>query len=432
MSLEVGLAPVKEHDLIYIKFTDDFQSFIDISLITLVIYGSTEVYYALFQPKNEINLSILWLLTVLIYGLMTLSKITLNYMRSDEGSLCIIFAGLSFIVSLLLQLGDKKLFDLDLKSVYSNLTQNFNDLFDNYTKQFKNEDSNASVTATTTQSTYHNHLLYSCLLALLSGYIGALFVFPSLRLAKLHLLCMKYSAESRLKKAALYINFLFPLFISILWFQIAPQENDNTKKASKFAHYLFHSSSLKFFLIILFFITRTVFYRTYAQTYLNTAYEQAIILRKRTMKLTNVQFQSTIISIYKYYGVVANQYMIPMFMLLFLTLMMKTLGDLTWCDFDVCERFNQNIISYLQYYSIVSNDTDQQSARQSFQIFKQFEINTFNATNASYISFRNVFTSAILRSLIGYLTFWTCFTSFMVSCIGLLYYQYMDRSAVQE
>ena len=111
--------------------------------------------------------------------------------------------------------------------------------------------------------------------------------------------------------------------------------------------------------------------------------------------------------------------------------MMKTLGDLTWCDLDVCENVNTHIVSYLKHYSLVTNQ-DQQAARQSFQLFKHFESSTFNATASTYMSFRSVFTSLILRSLIGYLTFWTCFTSFMVSCVGLLYYQYMDRSVIQE
>lgn len=303
VSLEVGVAQVNETDLVYIKFADDFQSFIDVSLITLFIYATTEVYYALFQPTNEINLSILWLATILTYGLVTLSKITLNYMRSDEGSLVIIFAGLSFIVSLILQLTDKKLFDLNLKDAYTNLTQNFNELYKNYTNIFANaaDSSNISTADNNNNSSsryYNNQLLYSCLVALLSGYIGALLVFPCLRLAKLHLLCLKNSSQSRFKTAALYVNFLFPLFISMLWFKV-PQPSETEKKSTKLMLYIFQSSSLKFSLIIVYFIIRTIFYRIYAQTYLNTALEQAALLRKRTMKLTNVKFQSTIISIYK-------------------------------------------------------------------------------------------------------------------------------------
>ena len=300
VSLEVGLAQVKEQDLIYIKFTDDFQSFIDVSLITLFIYASTEVYYALFQPTNEINLSILWLGTILAYGLLTLTRITYNYMRTDEGSLVVIFAGLSFIVSLLLQLADKKLFDLNLKAAYSNLTENFNELYENYTNLVLREDVGQSQKQNINY--YNNQLLYSMLLALISGFIGALLVFPSLRLAKLHLLCLKSSLDSRVKTAALYVNFLFPLFISILWFKVpkpAASEENEGRKAAKLAFYIFQSSSLKFFLIIIFFTIRVMFYRFYAQTYLNTAYEQAALLRKRTVKLTNVQFQNTIISIYK-------------------------------------------------------------------------------------------------------------------------------------
>jgi hypothetical protein len=221
-------------------------------------------------------------------------------MRTDEGSLVVIFSGLSFIVSLLLQLADKKLFDLNLKSAYSNLTENFNELYENYTNIVLNDDTKPNVSQKQNSINYYNNqLLYSMLLALISGYIGALLVFPSLRLAKLHLLCLKNSLDSRVKTAALYINFLFPLFISILWFKVPEPAADNERKGARLAFYIFQSSSLKFFLIIIFFVTRILFYRFYAQTYLNTAYEQAALLRKRTLKLTNVQFQNSIISIYK-------------------------------------------------------------------------------------------------------------------------------------
>lgn len=447
--------------------------------MTLAIYFTTEVYYAYFKPYDEINLSLLWCIVILFYAFITLSKITFNYIYSDEGALCVIFAGLSFIASLLIQLGDTKIFDLNLKSAYVNLTTNFNTLIANisnqtstfnHNQQFKQpievdlDQTKQNLARFNTYSS--NELMYSCLIALFSSYIGSLLAFPSLRLAKLHLLSIKYASDSLFKRVFLYINFFLPLIISICWFKVNIQEiivkstptgepfigplnvNEVSSEEDKVAFnklnqqfyrnflFIFKSSTLKLVLIITFVLMRLILYRHYAQSYLNIAYEQAAIIRKKTTKLTNVQYQSTIISIYKYYGVVANQYMIPIFMILFLALLMKTLGDLQWCDLNVCENLNNKIVSFLQYYSIVSNGTldasgAQQNSRPSMQIFKNLESNAFNITS-SYVSFKSVFTSFVLRSLIGYLTFWTCLSSFLISCIGLMYYQYMDRSVVNE
>jgi hypothetical protein len=83
--IELAMAPVKPYDLYYIKYADDFQSFVDISCIALFIYATTEVYIAFFKPSDEVNLSVVWCGMALCYGIMTLSTIALNYIRTEEG-----------------------------------------------------------------------------------------------------------------------------------------------------------------------------------------------------------------------------------------------------------------------------------------------------------------------------------------------------------
>ena len=83
--IELAMSPVQPYDLYYIKYADDFQSFVDISCIALFIYATTEVYIAFVKPVDEVNLSVVWCGMALAYGVLTLCSIALNYIRTEEG-----------------------------------------------------------------------------------------------------------------------------------------------------------------------------------------------------------------------------------------------------------------------------------------------------------------------------------------------------------
>ena len=85
--IDLACAEVQPHDLYYIKYTDDLQSFIDISFIALFIYASTEVYIAFVRPVDEVNLSVVWCGMALAYGFVSLGSIAVNYLKSDEGKI---------------------------------------------------------------------------------------------------------------------------------------------------------------------------------------------------------------------------------------------------------------------------------------------------------------------------------------------------------
>ena len=83
--VEVACSPVVQHDLYYLRYTEDLQSFVDISCIALFIYTTTELYYAVVRPTDEVNLSVVWCGMALLYGFTTLASIALNYTKTDEG-----------------------------------------------------------------------------------------------------------------------------------------------------------------------------------------------------------------------------------------------------------------------------------------------------------------------------------------------------------
>lgn len=471
-TIELAMSPVLPHDLYYIKYTDDFQSFVDVSCIAILIYITTEIYMAFFRPVDEINLSVVWCSMVILYGIASLSSIALNYLRTSEASLLFVFASLSFILSMLVQLADTKFFDFNLKDAFRNLTTNAFDLIQanmDYRLDLTNDatqksDSVTNKHSTTSQKIYSqlktystNDLLFTCFIATLSAFIGALLFFPAFRLARLHFLCLKYSAGSKSKRFIYYLSFLLPLMVSLCWFKTnfastikvsleSDQKSDNTsetvkqflnliktdqtnysfKKFKQHFSYCFlnilAANNLKIYLIISVFLLRVLLYRHYAQSYLNLAFELASSIRNQTAKLTNVKYMSTVSSIYQYYGVVASQYVIPLYILLFLSLLLKTLGGYTWCGNSVlCNEFVDSVAFYAT--SFRSNATS------STNILKKLETSHFNVT-LGHSALNTIFTPFVLRSLIGYFTFWTCTIWFAISCFGLLYYQYIDRQVV--
>lgn len=136
----------------------------------------------------------------------------------------------------------------------------------------------------------------------------------------------------------------------------------------------------------------------------------------------------TISSVYQYYGVVASQYVIPLFVLLFMVFMLKTLGDLSWCgEWQACNSAVDWLSTLAASIRPGNGSVSGSLAGTSTAgILRQLEANNFNVTGA-HTALNQIFTPLVFRSLIGYFTFWTCSIWFLISCFGLLYYHYIDR-----
>jgi hypothetical protein len=465
--VSIAMAPVSTNDLAFIKYTDDFQSFVDISLIAFIIYLITEMYMAFVNNNtNEINLSLVWCSMALIYGMHSLLSIAINYLRSSESSLLFVFASLSFVCSLVIQLADTKFFSFHLLDAYRNVTTSTINAISNVTLKGNESTSNNE---TLTSSRLYNHLktfstdelLFSCFIAMLSSLVGGLLVFPSFRLARLHLLCIRYSPSISIKKIFFYISFVLPLMISLCFLTVPKRssklslnstqiEDDDEKNSvvNKFLNsitptepaamtsnvtltstvswFIFSNSktillspNLVVYLVVSLVIVRFILYRFYAQAYLNLALEYATQLRKN--KCTNLQYMQTISSIYQYYGVVANQYILPCVILLFSTLLLKTTANIKWCstsgltsdsDLSICDQ-------------LINTISDTIGLPTSRTLPPTIVINKMTILN-------DIFTSYVMKSLLGYSIFWIAFSWFSISTFGLFYYQYIERMPILD
>ena len=71
----------------------------------------------------------------------------------------------------------------------------------------------------------------------------------------------------------------------------------------------------------------------YLQSYLNMGYHKLEELKQEAGKISNIDIQKLIARVFYYLCVVTLQYVTPMVMVLFLSLMYKTMGGGSWTGF---------------------------------------------------------------------------------------------------
>lgn len=172
-------------------------------------------------------------------------------------------------------------------------------------------------------------------------------------------------------------------------------------------------------------VLKLILMPTYLQSYLNIAYQRVEEQKKEAGRITNVELQKRISSIFYYLCVVTLQYVAPIIMCLYLTLMYKTLGGYTWTGFlegavqlDECSaelegtEINGQNLNYA-----VADDRDDRNILETVQTFQ-----------LSLQSLKSVFTTEVYRGLFGFATWWSCCCLFAATSLGMIYQSYFTKS----
>lgn len=85
-------------------------------------------------------------------------------------------------------------------------------------------------------------------------------------------------------------------------------------------------------LVVVAVLLRLCLMPVYLQAYLNIAYDRLEEQKKEAGRITNVELQRKIASIFYYLCVVTLQYVAPIILCLYVALMYKTLGGYRWTD----------------------------------------------------------------------------------------------------
>ena len=389
-SIELKLIPILHRDVIQVKYIDEFCSLVDFITGSIMIFLLTEIYLYIIpmvrsnsEHLNELNLSLFWCAVALLLALIVLTKFVREYLKVDEGILCIIFGALSFLLALCFQYIDEKFFDFNLKETYGNRTIVYND--DN------DEEMNY----------LDRRFIYIVMLfSFLNAYQSIILFFPAFRFGQLqYLLLMKNKNKQIFIFILTIINFILPIFTCLLWFKPIIQRVNEV-----------HLLYLRIFSISLGIILRICLFKPYIQIYLDTAFDRVKILYDQqqltTTRITNLAYQRNVTSIFLYLGVVVSQYILPAFIELILCFYLKV--------------FSSNV----SQFPITSTPP---KWLQSFDHYMLNSSNTNSSVLLTWNELRSLFNNQHISVLFSYLLFWHHTMFCLVSCGSLIYNTYIQR-----
>ncbi|XP_048507408.1 transmembrane protein 161B isoform X2 [Athalia rosae] len=407
-NLEITLesAQVSSLDVIHLKFYTEFQWLVDFSLYASMVYILTEVYNYYYPMKEEFNLSMLWCTLVLGFALKTLLSLWVQYFKGEESvgerSTCIVTGFSYLLVAMMVLIIDENTLEIGLDKAYVSFNESASAFLDN---QGLSSSGPAS------------KIVLKFFLALWCGLLGSLFTFPGLRMSRMHWDSLKYCRERKLLQLLLNISFASPFLLVILWIKPVSRDYLTIRIFSGMNGPLMTAQafeSMRLVAVVIAILLRLALMPLYLQSYLNLASQRIEDQKKEAGRITNTDLQKKIAAVFYYLCVVSLQYVAPIIICLFFTLMYKTLGGYTWkglfrdvpieeCPADQPPRAVPQIFG----------ENDDKSVIQTAQEF-----------HLALDSLKQIFTTDVFRGLLGFATWWSCFTWFATTSMGMVYQSY--------
>ncbi|XP_060523973.1 transmembrane protein 161B isoform X2 [Cylas formicarius] len=253
--------------------------------------------------------------------------------------------------------------------------------------------------------------------------LGALFTFPGLRIAKMHWDLLKYFRENRLKQILLNVSFALPFLLVVLWIKPVTKDYLTVRVFSGRGAPLMTEQSFEVARLVAIVFTmclKIALMPWYLQAYLDMAYRRTEEQKKEAGRITNIEFQKKIAAVFYYLCVVTLQYIAPIIICLFLTLMYKTLSEYQW-------NWLYSGVSGLEIL-------DQNNSASSKLNIDPFHLADNSGTISESVevfhlkleSLKAIFTASIFKGLLGFATWWCCFLYFATTSVGLIYQSYFS------
>ncbi|XP_012941495.1 transmembrane protein 161B [Aplysia californica] len=402
--LQLDQAPVEDIDLVPLQYYSEYTWLMDFSLCALIIYVLTEIYYVVSPHRIELNLSVLWCLLAIAFCLRLLASQAWIYMRTQEGGervLLVTFTFFYLVFAMGVLVVGENIIEFGLEEAYDNFS------------------GNALVFLEKQGVTSHgpmSFMTYKAVLAFLGMVIGGLLTFPGLRMAKLHLDTLKYTQGRGLLQLLLQINYILPLVVALLW--VKPIGRDLLcGKHFTYARAVIYEDQfegLRFIIILVTCALRLVLMPLFLQSHLNLAHEKVENMKKESGRIGNVELQKTVARVFYYLCVVAIQYIAPVILVLFLTFLLKTLGDFSWVSL-----FGETAV---QFFSVtpkkgmsLPNLGGENSTMGSI-------IQSASEFTSTLGEMRGIFTPVWYRGIFNYLLWWVVTVWFSSTSFGVMYY----------
>ncbi|KAJ8727319.1 hypothetical protein PYW07_001438 [Mythimna separata] len=146
------------------------------------------------------------------------------------------------------------------------------------------------------------------------------------------------------------------------------------------------------------------------QAYLDMAQRRLDVQKKEAGRITNIDLQKKIASVFYYLCVVALQYICPIIMCLYMALMYKTLGGYSWTAL----FYESDGVCAVEDKAAGVSDSVEGEGIEQFQL--------------AWENLKMVFTVDVYRGVFGFATWWCCFAWFLTTSLGLGYQTYFRIS----
>ena len=400
---QLSVYQVEDIDLVPLQYYSEYTWLMDFSLCAAIIYAMTEVYFLISPHRIELNLSLLWCLLSIAFGLRVLLSQAWVYMRTEEGGermLLVTFTFFFLVVAMgSLVMGDH-IIELGIEKGYDNFSGNALKFLENQ-----------GVTSHGPMS----FLTYRIVLSFIGMLLGGLLTFPGLRFAKLHLDTLKYSEGRLVIKFLLQVNYFLPLLGSLLYLKPLGRDLLCGKHfiSARALIYDDQFDGLRFIIILLCCVLRISLMPLFLQSHLNLAFEKVEKLKKETGRIGNVELQKMVARVFFYLCVVAIQYITPVFIVLFLTFLLKTLGDYSWVSL-----FGETAVQFF---------TSSAKPGMSIPNLGNSTLGTVVQSAADITTaigeLKGIFTPVWYRGILSYLLWWVQTVWFTTTSFGVMYYQ---------
>ncbi|XP_065334030.1 transmembrane protein 161B [Cloeon dipterum] len=371
LDLQLEKAPVSALDVVHLRYYSEYQWLFDFAIHAGFVVILSEVVQLFTGPQDEARLSVLWCLLVVAFAFKILAQLALQYFKGEESlgerSICIVAASAYLLVAMVVLILDEKRLELGLEKAYTS--------FQSGASQW------LSYQGMETQGPASKLILKLCL-AVWCSVIGALYIFPGLRMAKMHKDSLKYCEERPILRALMNFSFIAPFILVVLWIRPICRDVLVPKHFSEAAF-----ESFRLWCIMAAVALRVSLMPIYLQAYLNMAHLRLEEQKKEAGRITNKELQQKVAAVFYYLCVVALQYLAPILLILFTSLVYKTLGGLSWTGVD-----------------------------------PECPITGGGSEGLSMI-----FTTDVFRGLFGFATWWCIFTWFSSVCLGVAYQSYFGR-----
>ncbi|KPJ19258.1 Transmembrane protein 161B [Papilio machaon] len=219
-----------------------------------------------------------------------------------------------------------------------------------------------------------------------------------------------YYDDNKLKVLLLNINFAMPFVLVLLWVRPITRHYLTVRVFSGMTTPLMTSQAfdtLRLLLVVVTVVIKLMLMPKQLQAYLDMAQRKLDSQKKEAGRITNIELQKKIASVFYYLCVVALQYICPIILCLFLTLMYKTLGGYTWTG--------------LIY------DTEPE-IRIPRSVPSALDVEGFEQYQMAWENLKMIFTVEVHRGLLGFASWWCCFSWFLTTSLGTMYQSYFRIS----